>query len=354
MRMKIKERIGRRLQGARNGAVADEGPALERIDTLTAANREQPDGSRESRLVVARNEAFRELRREAPADAPEMRAEMPPEARSAYEVIDGLPTIDATGLSAEAIRAAFLEAGALLVRGLLPAARAGELARGIDEAFAGRDAHLDGTPIRKTKPWFEPFTPAPEWRTTGKEWNRHVRGGGSVWVADSPRMMFRLLEAFDEAGLRELVADYLGERPVLSMKKSVLRRVEPGGGTSWHQDGAFLGDGLRTLNVWIALNRCGDVAPGLDVVPRRLTEIVPTGTEGAMFDWSVSDRLVAELVGDMPIPSPTFDPGDALLFDHLCLHRTAMKPGMSEPRYATETWCFAGSTYPDQQIPLVA
>ena len=180
-----------------------------------------------------------------------------------------------------------------------------------------------------------------------------VKGGHAVWAADSPRMMFELLETFDEAGIDRVIADYLGERPVLSMKKSVLRRVTPDSGTSWHQDGAFLGEGLRTLNVWLALNRCGDVAPGMDILPRRYDEIVPTGTEGAMFDWAVSISSSTSW-RRAPKPSrPIFEPGDAVLFDHFCLHRTAVEPEMTEQRYATETWCFARSTYPDKTVPLV-
>ena len=50
---------------------------------------------------------------------------------------------------------------------------------------------------------------------------------------------------------------------------------------------------------------------------------------------------------------PVFGPGDALLFDHLFLHRTAISPTMTRPRHAMETWFFAPSTYPDGQIPLV-
>ena len=46
--------------------------------------------------------------------------------------------------------------------------------------------------------------------------------------------------------------------------------------------------GVRSLNLWLALSPCGVDAPGLDIVPRRFDEILPTGTEGAMFDWSVS------------------------------------------------------------------
>ncbi len=67
-------------------------------------------------------------------------------------------------------------------------------------------------------------------------------------------------------------------------------------GISWHQDGAFLG-GVRALNVWLSLSHCGDDAPGLDIVPKRIDRVVPTGTEGAAFDWSVSQAVVDEAAG---------------------------------------------------------
>jgi hypothetical protein len=348
--MTLKEAISRRFGGG-NGNGSANGSALEQIETLTAENRRSPDKRRESRLVRVRNEAFSELGSSVPESSPEMMSEVPESARS-YELVDGMPTVDAAGLNAEVIRAAFLDRGALLVRGLLDPARAEELKQGIDKAFDGRDAYIDGAKASKTAPWFEPFTPAPEYRTTGKEWNRHVKGGGSVWAADSPRVMFEMLEAFDEVGIPALVEDYLGERPVFSMKKAVLRRVSAESGAAWHQDGAFLGDDIRTLNIWIALNRCGDEAPGMDIVLKRFEEIVPTGTEGSLFDWAVSDKLVSELP-DAPVCRPIFEAGDALLFDHMNLHRTAAEPDMPNLRYATETWCFAGSSYPDKQIPIV-
>jgi hypothetical protein len=53
------------------------------------------------------------------------------------------------------------------------------------------------------------------------------------------------------------------------------------------------------------------------------------------------------------MPRPIFEPGDAVLFDHLCLHRTAAEPDMPKLRYATETWCFAPSSFPIKQIPIV-
>jgi hypothetical protein len=351
MRQRLRELLSRDKDTG-NGRRDDQRPALEQIDELTERNRKRPSAKLEKRLVELRNEAFAELDRRPPTSTPpEALGEVEGDRR--YEVVDGLPTIAAADLDALTVRAAFLSHGALLVRGLARPERARALAEGIDKAFAGRDAHIQGTPAKKTAPWFVPFEPAPAYSSSGKEWNRLQAGGGSVWATDSPRMMFELLELFEEVGLPEMIGEYLGERPAFSMKKSVLRRVSPETGTAWHQDGAFLGEGLRTLNVWLALNRCGDESPGLDVVPQRLEEIVPTGTEGAYFDWAVSDAVVEDLTGGAPIPSPIFEPGDALLFDHLCLHRTGVRPGMEKQRYATETWCFAPSTYPDKQIPIV-
>ena len=54
---------------------------------------------------------------------------------------------------------------------------------------------------------------------------------------------------YSECGLTDLVAGYLGERPALSLEKWTLRRVPPTANTSWHQDGAFLGETVRTVNV---------------------------------------------------------------------------------------------------------
>ena len=81
--------------------------------------------------------------------------------------------------------------------------------------------------------------------------------------------------------------------------------------------------------------------------------MLETGTDGAIFDWSVSPNIVEQVAEDAPVLRPEFGPGDALLFDQLFLHRTAVAPGMTRERHAIETWFFAPSTYPDGQIPIV-
>jgi hypothetical protein len=166
-------------------------------------------------------------------------------------------------------------------------------------------------------------------------------------------MLFELLELVDETGIGDLVAAHLGERPALSANKCTLRRVPVDSNTNWHQDGAFLGEEIRTLNLWLALSHCGVDAPGLDIVPRRIDHVLETGTDGAIFDWSVSPNIVDDIAADAPVVRPEFGPGDALLFDQLFLHRTAVSPTMTRERHAIETWFFAPSTYPDGQIPIV-
>ena len=53
----------------------------------------------------------------------------------------------------------------------------------------------------------------------------------------------------------------------------------------------------------------------------------------------------AEQAAAGTIVRPIFEPGDALIFDHMNLHRTAIEPGMQHDRYAIETWFLSPSTY---------
>ena len=81
--------------------------------------------------------------------------------------------------------------------------------------------------------------------------------------------------------------------------------------------------------------------------------ILETGTNGAIFDWSVGAGTVDRVLGPTGIVRPIFEPGDALLFDQRFLHRTAADPTtMTNARYAVESWFFAPSHYPHDQVPV--
>jgi hypothetical protein len=320
-----------------------DGRGLDAVRLLTEANRALRDPRIEERLVTLRHEAF-------PAQRPEPPAILPPEVVAEDVPAPFAPT-NPGDLDAATLRRGLARHGCVLVRGLVPPERAGGLAQGIDKALAAFDGCAEAPGQKAAPPWYVPFSPRDgQYRVGGRRaW---VRASGALWTVDSPRMLFELLEVVDETGIGALVEAYLGERPALSANKCTLRRVPVDTNTNWHQDGAFLGRTVRTLNLWLALSPCGTHAPGLDIVPRRLDEVLPTGTEGALFDWSVSPALVERAAGPGAIVRPEFAPGDALLFDHLFLHRTAVAPGMTRERWAIETWFFAPSSYPEGQIPI--
>jgi len=237
------------------------------------------------------------------------------------------------------LRSGVLHHGSLLVRGLVSKHAVDRLTDDIDRTFAAFDAVADGRPTADLAGWFEQCAQDPSSDRKLK------RSAGAVLAVDSPPALFDLIETLDAVGIRRLVGAYFQEPAMLLAKKTTLRRVAHDANTGdWHQDGAFMGAGIRSLNVWLSLSHCGDDAPGMDIVGRRLDHIVETGTGGAFFDWSVGP-LAAERAAAGSIVRPVFKAGDALLFDHMCLHRTAVDAGMTNDRYAIETWLFAPSTY---------
>ena len=197
---------------------------------------------------------------------------------------------------------------------------------GIDRSDRGRGEGPDG-PTATTTSWYVCLPlPPEEARSLGRHW---VSASGGIPAADSPKLLNEIFDTYEAIGLRDVVTGYLGERPVLSANKCTLRRVPLTSSTDWHQDGAFLGRGIRALNVWVALTDCGVDAPGMDLVPRRFDRLAETGTGGAIFDWAVGPAVVEQLATEWPIVRPEFRAGDALLFDDLFLHRTAIEPTMT-------------------------
>jgi hypothetical protein len=278
--------------------------------------------------------------------------------------------VAAADLSLTTFRTGLARSGCVLVRGLVAPERVAELVAGIDTALAVHDAAELGDEA-VDRGWYDPIsmpdrvtqsaavavsTPPDAFRPSvmpERLRRRFVRESGGLWTTYSPQMLFELFELVDDVGIGRLMTEYLGERPLLSANKCTLRRVPPetvNGG--WHQDGAFLGDHVGSFNFWLSLSRCGRDAPGLDIVPRRIDEVLTPG-EGAQFDWSLSDESVARAAGDLPIVRPEFEAGDALLFDHRLVHRTGASDDMVRPRYAIESWFFAPSAYPGGQLPIV-
>lgn len=323
--------------------MVDEPPVeemLDRIEALSARNSSRRDPALERELLALRHGAGKLL---AGEDA---------DPRYPEPDFDGLADdprpaeVAASALTPELLRAGMLRDGCVIVRELMPREHAEALALEVERATAARHAFANGGGAPEG--YYEEFDPGPEWDLW--EQRKFVSDGG-LWAADSPKLTFEMFDAFERAGLREVIHGYLGERAAISLQKCTMRKVEPDSAAAWHQDGAFLGD-VRALNVWLALSRCGDVAPGLDIVPRRLDDIVPAGTDGATFEWSVAPQVVEQVSGEAGVARPIFEAGDAVLFDEMNLHSTAADPSMPNPRYAIESWFFGLSRFPMQYVPV--
>jgi hypothetical protein len=320
-----------------------QGRLLEAIELLHDTNRREPDTTLECRLAELRNRAF-------PLIEPASRfPSWPPPVDLPTSTPPLVPVVSPGDLTADRVRRAILTHGCVRVPNLLSNELAARFVHDIEHTIGVRTENQH-RPFAPQPPWFAALPlPSAEAELLGRPW---IARGGGLLACDSPRLLEQIFTVYEDLGLRDLLTEYLGERPILSANKCTLRRV---GSTnaSWHQDGAFIGSDLRALNVWISLTDCGDDAPSMDVVPRRLDHVVETGTGGTYFDWAVGPDVVDALAVDHPVVRTTFNAGDALLFDEFFLHRTAVGDHFTRDRYAIESWFFAATGYPAGQVPLV-
>lgn len=320
----------------------DEPGLHDELHRLAEQNRQGRRQEIEQRILEVRN-AIGVRRLEGHAVAP---AHPAPES-GRLPTGPGLPEFTRGELTPGLLRAGILRDGCVLVRGLIPREDALRLAEQIDRSFQERERHDTGE--RHDGGLYSEFMPDDRY---GQEMARPwIKMGGGVLAVDSPRLSFEMGELFAAAGLPGLVEGYLGEPPLITAQKTTLRKADPSVAGSWHQDGKFMGK-VRALNLWLSLSRCGDEAPGLDIVPRRLEEFVTTQTDGELLDYTASQQRVEDAAGEARIVRPIFEPGDALFFDDLFMHKTGSDPSMPKPRYAIENWFFGGSAFPTEYAPL--
>ncbi len=267
-----------------------------------------------------------------------------------------VPEVAAEDLTADTLRAAMADHGALIVRNIFSKAETDTLIHAIDSILDACDSPRKVRKRLATTYYNPPGNLESIMPNKRKELaNLRLFNGiaGAAMCVEASSIAEALLQLFEAHGLKKLIGEYLGEPPCLSVKKWVLRRnaptkVAPG----WHQDGAFMGTDINTLNMWVPLTTCGGEtgAPGMDVIPQRLYNIA--SAEGADFYWSVSDeRIRSGAFNCLPL-APVFNAGDAFFFDHFYLHRTQYREDFTKLRYAVESWFFGTTTFPKSQIPI--
>jgi hypothetical protein len=281
---------------------------------------------------------------------------VPTNAESPSQIEHIVPELSAEEFTADRLKSAVAEHGAVIVRDMFPKAAIQSMTHTIDQVL---DACASPRKVRANlvSPYFNPPGNIVSIMPEGAEELGALRlfssVGGSSLCVEATSVAEMLLEFYERYGLKEVITEYLGEPPVLSVKKWVLRRSElPMAEAGWHQDGAFMGTDINTINMWIPLSQCGGEtgAPGMDVIPKRLNKIA--SAEGATFDWSVSDEQANRNFGGASPVAPVFNEGDVFFFDHFYLHRTQFRTDFTKLRYAIETWFFGSTHFPKNQVPI--
>lgn len=123
----------------------------------------------------------------------------------------------------------------------------------------------------------------------------------------------------------------------------------------WHQDGALHFQRRRDQSllamrtVWCPLQTCGDEAPGLEIVLGRndrrfeISELVSDAVDQRLARLQHEARgTIAPTDGVETRWIPTLDAGDALVLTGDALHRTSVRPEMTQTRTSFEMRFFWG------------
>jgi hypothetical protein len=328
----------------------NKGAWWEAIETLASV----PDVHREAWMDIQlrdlRIKAFKHL----VASPIKPQSPCPPLYENPFPQVSGkIPAIDAKSLNVSQLAGAIRFHGALIVRNLINPTEVNDLVSDMDRVF---EMSLEKKANQAENYSWYSFPSLLDSDPQIYKNAQFLRDTGSIWTLFSPTIAQKLLSLFQEKGMKSLIRDYFESTPHRSLKKWVLRRMNPLTGlANWHQDGAFMSPDIKSLNLWLALTPCGagTSSPAMDFIPKRLNEIVPTGSHGAAFKWSISHEYVAEHFPDHPAERPYFNAGDAIFFDHFNLHVTSYSPHFTDRRYAIETWFFAQDSYPENQYPII-
>ena len=283
--------------------VTEEGSTLEelmeQIDALSREYRVRRDPQVGRRILQVRHLAGLRLTDSPHSGAPEY----PAPAFKLLPAASELPEVAPAELTPEVLRAGILRHGFLLVRGFLDREEAVRLAGEIERAFAAREAVQAGRPAPDG--YYEEFESGPPFENLGDH---------RPWIAVAGGVGRRLTEG-DARPARPARADraQVSRRGVSGRATNRIRpQVHAAQGRAdvpgeWHQDGRFMGE-TRSLNMWLSLSHCGDEAPGLDLIPRRIDHILPTGADGTSDENVVSPTAIAQVARETGIVRPIFEP----------------------------------------------
>src|SRR5262249_37430186 len=173
--------------------LAAQGRFIEAIRYGTEQNLRARDPFLEEWLVQWRYDAFASI-----DNTP--RSDWPPAIKDPFPALNSIPEIRPNELTAELLGGSILHHGCLIVRGLISTEKASRLIADFDRSFEACKAAREGAPIEQTRPWYAPFSKC-------SDLDREFVYPGGIFAADSPRMMFDLVELFSMHGIKKVISE---------------------------------------------------------------------------------------------------------------------------------------------------
>jgi hypothetical protein len=119
---------------------------------------------------------------------------------------------------------------------------------------------------------------------------------------------------------------------------TMFREMSPSNGKGslpYHQDFSYNAHYPSLMTVWVPLSDAGGQAPGLEVVEASLDVKFKHGPQGP-WEFGAADADIAPVLKQNPVHQLMTPAGDVVLFSELTLHRTNLRPGMTETRFSMD------------------
>jgi ectoine hydroxylase-related dioxygenase (phytanoyl-CoA dioxygenase family) len=306
--------------------------------TLLMAERVQPEIGHTNGLWIRQTCADERLKRAAARVASR---HMPGGRTAGAGYPKELPIFSADTASIPDMIAALDDYGCLVMRNAIPRDVALALQDLVRQTFTDCDAalaaHAAGQPMPKSA-YFSFLA-----KSLTMEALQMFRAFGSIPMLEAPAPTNEFLRAIVNTKVTQLAETFLGSEPFIGSVKSSVRQSEITADVRrvFHQDATFFGgDGTATINFWVALSDAGIDRPGIEILPQKLNTELVRGQVGATVGWEVFEETIAELFGLDKLWAPVVQPGDAIVFDQMNVHRTYLTEGMTDSRFAIEAWLF--------------
>ena len=167
------------------------------------------------------------------------------------------------------------------------------------------------------------------------DWLRRTDGSASsLPLTQLPLAADEVLRAVAASAAAPLLTAALGPSPWCNLAQSWLR----------HDFLAHAGQpapaaaALAVWTLWIALTPCGTQAPSLQWVDAQAA--------GLLSPDELQHEAVVQRYGAAALHHAVLQPGDALLFGGLCVHRTHLTAEMAQPRVSLELRFFRADALP--------